>query len=47
MSESKNVKIGGFGFYFDIKTRKLRSWYIKEGVKRWADDDSPVEEKKR
>lgn len=47
MSKLTDVKIGGFGFHFDIKTRKLRSWYFKEGVKRWADDDSPVVEKKR
>lgn len=33
---------GGFGFEFDIKTGRGRNWYFKDGVKRWADDDSPV-----
>lgn len=33
---------GGFGFRFDIKTGRARNWYFKNGVKRWADDNSLV-----
>lgn len=33
----------GFGFIFDIKTGTIRRYYIKENVKYWADDDTPVD----
>ena len=35
----------GFGVTFDIFTGRARNWYQSEGdVKRWADNDEPVEE---
>ena len=38
------MSLRGFGFTFDVQTGRTRNWYIDpEGVKRWADDDSPVE----
>jgi hypothetical protein len=34
----------GFGMTLDLETGRMRNWYVdREGVKRWADDDSPVE----
>lgn len=36
----------GFGFVFCCETGRLRKWYQKAGdVKRWADNDKPVDEK--
>jgi hypothetical protein len=33
----------GFGTTFDLQTGRIRNWYVdREGVKRWADDDSEV-----
>ena len=35
----------GFGITFDIYQGRDRNWYQNEGdVKRWADNDEPVEE---
>lgn len=34
---------GGFGMSFDAQTGVSRSWYIKNGVKYWADNNKPVE----
>lgn len=34
----------GFGVTFDLETGRSRMWYVgADGVKRWADDDAPVE----
>ena len=34
----------GNGFTFDIPTGLIRAWYqLKGDVKRWADNDEPVE----
>ncbi len=34
----------GFGFTFDVATQRVRNWYMgRDGVQRWADDDTPVE----
>lgn len=33
---------GGIGFELDTKTGRVRDWYFKDGVKRWADDNSPA-----
>lgn len=36
---------GGFGMMLDIKSGMMRRWYIRRGdVKRWADNDEPVEQ---
>lgn len=37
-----------FGMHMNIKTGQFRRWYIcqKTGVKKWADNDQPVNEKK-
>ena len=35
----------GFGITFDIYQGRARNWYQNAGdVKRWADNDQPVEE---
>lgn len=35
----------GFGITFDIYHGRARNWYQSAGdVKRWADNDEPVEE---
>ena len=35
----------GFGFTFDVATRRIRNWYVAEdGKKRWLDNNEPVEE---
>ena len=35
----------GFGITFDIYQGRARNWYQSAGdVKRWADNDEPVEE---
>ncbi|MEQ1560391.1 MAG: hypothetical protein ABL933_15830 [Methyloglobulus sp.] len=35
---------GGFGFTLDIKTGTTRRWVIgKDGIKRWFDNNEPVE----
>jgi len=35
----------GFGFVFCCKTGAMRKWYQKAGdVKRWADNDKPVDD---
>ena len=35
----------GFGITFDIYQGRARNWYQNAGdVKRWADNDEPVEE---
>ena len=35
----------GFGVTFDIYQGRARNWYQNAGdVKRWADNDQPVEE---
>lgn len=37
---------GGFGTVFDLKTSRMRSWYLdRHGIKRWADNHQPVEAK--
>ena len=43
--EARDVPIIGFGITFDIFTGRARNWYQNAGdVKRWADNDEPVEE---
>jgi hypothetical protein len=42
----RNVEgvLRGFGMTLDLETGRMRNWYVdREGVKRWADDDSTVE----
>jgi hypothetical protein len=35
----------GFGFTFDTQTGRIRNWYLDDnGVKRWADDNTPVQQ---
>ena len=35
---------GGFGITIDIPTGTARQWYCgRDGIKRWADNDQPVE----
>ena len=36
---------GGFGTTYDTTTGRARSWYVdrRDGVRRWADNDMPVE----
>ena len=35
---------GGFGDTYDFRTGRARAWYMRrDGVKRWADNDEPVE----
>lgn len=37
--------LSGFGITFDIYQGRARNWYQNVGdVKRWADNDQPVEE---
>ena len=37
--------LAGFGITFDIFTGRARNWYQSAGdVKRWADNDQPVED---
>lgn len=37
---------GGFGFEIDLQTGMTRRWYIdRQGIKRWADNDQPVDAK--
>lgn len=40
---------GGFGMQFDFETGRMRSWYIdrRDGIKRWAENDLPVEKDRR
>lgn len=34
----------GFGMTFDTQTGVVRRWYVgSDGVKRWADNDQPVD----
>jgi hypothetical protein len=36
---------GGFGFTMDLERAAMRQWYMgRDGVKRWADTDTPVED---
>jgi hypothetical protein len=38
---------GGFGYQLDIATGNLRRWYMKtDGIKRWVDNDQPVDQQK-
>ena len=35
---------GGFGTTYDLRTGRARAWYTRrDGVKRWADNDQPVD----
>lgn len=44
-SETNDVPLIGFGLTFDIAQGRARNWYQDaNGVKRWADNDEPVEE---
>ena len=37
--------LSGFGITFDIFTGRARNWYQSAGdVKRWEDNDEPIEE---
>lgn len=37
--------LSGFGITFDIYQGRARNWYQNAGdVKRWADNDEPVDE---
>ena len=38
-----------FGMSMEIKEGRFRRWYLckKTGVKKWADNDQPVQEKKK
>lgn len=36
---------GGFGTTMDLERGTMRQWYMgRDGVKRWADTDAPVED---
>ena len=38
------MTLRGFGFTYDMATGTSRTWYYGEdGVKRWADNDQPVD----
>jgi hypothetical protein len=38
------MSLRGFGTTFDLQTGAARSWYVgADGIKRWADNDQPVE----
>jgi hypothetical protein len=46
MSTDRNVEgvLRGFGMTLDLETGRMRNWYVdREGVQRWADDDTPKE----
>lgn len=46
----RNVEavLRGFGMTLDLETGRMRNWYVdREGVKRWADDDSEVRDGSR
>lgn len=32
----------GFGILFDLKSGRSRGWYMKDGIKRWADNDEAI-----
>jgi hypothetical protein len=35
----------GFGFTYDLRSGVARQWYVgKDGVKRWGDNNKPVED---
>lgn len=41
------MTLRGFGFLLDIQTGQIRQWYVgADGIKRWADNDQPVEQTK-
>ena len=42
--EARDVPLIGFGLTFDISSGRVRNWYQDVGgVKRWADDDQPID----
>lgn len=39
------MTLRGFGMSFDCERGTVRNWYVdKFGVRRWADNDAPVED---
>jgi len=41
------MTLRGFGFLLDIQSGQIRRWYVPaDGIKRWADNDQPVDETK-
>lgn len=43
--ETNDAPLIGFGLTFDIARGCVRNWYQDAGgMKRWADNDEPVEE---
>lgn len=42
---SHNESLRGFGMTMDIERGIIRHWYVgKDGVKRWVDNNEPVEQ---
>jgi hypothetical protein len=38
------MTLRGFGITYDLQTGKARHWYMgSDGIKRWLDNDQPVE----
>lgn len=38
------MSLRGFGTTYDLETGRARNWYVgADGVKRWADNDEPVQ----
>jgi hypothetical protein len=37
---TRETVLRGFGFVFE--NGRTRNWYMRNGERRWADDDSPV-----
>lgn len=41
-------ELRGFGMVFDCERGGVRNWYMgKDGVRRWADSDEPVDDESR
>lgn len=42
--EQDTMITSGFGTTIDLKTGRMRQWFVSsDGVKRWADTNEPVE----
>lgn len=42
------MTLRGFGFMYDLQTGFSRKWYCPaDGIKRWADNDQPVEPREK
>ncbi|MDO4795556.1 MAG: hypothetical protein Q4A28_06400 [Brachymonas sp.] len=45
--DAYDVPLIGFGLTFDIAQGRARNWYQDAGgVKRWADNDEPIEDER-